>query len=234
MMIVPGSGFITKGGGDPYWANVVLLLHFDGTGAAFVDSSSRGHTITASGNATQTTTGAKFAASGSFDGSGDYIYAPASTDFRFRRPSESWCVEFCIKPAALPASQRYIVGDSDSVWWTMHPTGIRFDYFSYSHVIPLTPGVWSHLAFVCEHAPIPGNTTSHFNLYMFKDGALEWSGDHSATVATTASVIEIGRAPSIGGGSNGFDGLLDEFRVTKGVARYTADFTPPTAPFPNS
>jgi hypothetical protein len=28
-------------------------------------------------------------------------------------------------------------------------------------------------------------------------------------------------------------GNLDEFRVTKGIARYTANFTAPTAAFPN-
>jgi len=34
--------------------------------------------------------------------------------------------------------------------------------------------------------------------------------------------------------TNSIDGFIDEFRITKGVARYTADFTPPTAAFPNS
>ena len=35
-------------------------------------------------------------------------------------------------------------------------------------------------------------------------------------------------------GTGTLDGNADELRITRGVARYTADFTPPTAAFPDS
>ena len=49
-----------------------------------------------------------------------------------------------------------------------------------------------------------------------------------------AGLIILGQAGDQLGGSFGFIGQMKGLRVTKGVARYTSNFSPPTALFPNS
>ena len=61
-----------------------LILHANGIGASFIDSSASAHAITAIGNATQSATQSKFGGkSGYFDGTGDYLRMAASSDFAF-------------------------------------------------------------------------------------------------------------------------------------------------------
>ena len=65
----------------------------------------------------------------------------------------------------------------------------------------------------------------------FIKGVQVWSVTDTRTYASSASVF-VGDnylAPSQPSTCS-----LDECRITKGIARYTANFTPPTAPFPNS
>ena len=59
---------------------------------------------------------------------------------------------------------------------------------------------------------------------MFVNGAMELSAADSSALPCDATL-------SVGGqsGSYFFDGYIDELRITKGVARYTTNFTPPTA-----
>jgi hypothetical protein len=84
-------------------------------------------------------------------------------------------------------------------------------------------GVWHHLAFVRS------GTTCKFYV----------DGTAAATTVTTSAAFDFGSAGALTIGSglasdNWTNCYIDELRITKGVARYTANFTPPTAAFPTS
>lgn len=61
------------------------------------------------------------------------------------------------------------------------------------------------------------------------DGVLELTYGYSFPFSNS-SAVTIGANYT---GTQAYNGLVDEQRVTKGVALYTANFTPPTAPFPS-
>ena len=63
---------LSRFGGDTYWSNVALLLAFDGSGSTFTDLSSSPKTVTAIGNATQSSTHSKWGGKSLYcDGTGD-------------------------------------------------------------------------------------------------------------------------------------------------------------------
>jgi hypothetical protein len=68
------SSSVTPIDGDAFYSDVALLLHADGTGGTFVDSSPYSRTITAEGGVTQSTSQSKFGGkSAYFSSSGDYL-----------------------------------------------------------------------------------------------------------------------------------------------------------------
>ena len=83
---------------------------------------------------------------------------------------------------------------------------------------------------------IPFNTWNHFALVMISNHFVAYVNGVAtgAPLAVTRSSL-VSSLLSIGGTHFGpsYGGFADEFRVTKGVGRYTSNFTPPTAPFPD-
>ena len=81
----------------------------------------------------------------------------------------------------------------------------------------LTAGVWRHIVYVRN-----GNVIT---LYI--------NGTSVATQAFSGPMKEDGSndflITVVGSGLNGY---MQDVRITKGIARYTANFTPPTAAFP--
>lgn len=63
---------------------------------------------------------------------------------------------------------------------------------------------------------------------MFVDGVVQATASYTGSISFADNGIWIG-SNGWDGSSSYLDGRIDELRVTKGLARYTADFSPPTA-----
>ena len=230
---------------DPYWSQVSLLLHFDGANGstAFTDSSSNALTVTANGNAQISTAQSKFGgASGLFDGDGDYaeLTSPSSAigqisgDFTI----ECWVRWNAVPPGDGNGLERQIIGQHDwpesasDGWWVLF--GVSSGLFFYvsgddavqattSSVFAWETDRWYHIAVV----------RSGGNVRLYVDGLQ--TGD--AVAAGQVLLANDSRPLTIGGDVSGnatpMNAYIDELRITKGVARYTAAFTPPDAAFPN-
>lgn len=214
---------------DPYFASVSLLLHFDGENGSttFTDSSSNALTVTPYGDAAISTAQSKFGgASAYFDQNGDYaVVIPSSpaTDFG----TGDFTIEFWVRVTSTTGVQviwsrwnnsgdnviqMYLMGDS---LYVNSPT--------VAHLAgTLTEEQWHHIALCRDDGDIAA----------YVDGVQQVAYAYGNDITSTSDFV-LGANDLGSGGANWFGGYIDELRITKGVARYTANFTPPTAPFPN-
>jgi hypothetical protein len=218
--------FAPPPGGDPYFDDVVLLLHCDGTNGSttFTDNSPSPKTVTAAGNAQVTTTAPKFGTGAMLlDGSGDYATASASADFDFG--TADLTVEFFVRWTSLGAltflfdinAQSFALRFQDGRDFLLYLGGVLQAGITVSG---LTTNTWYYIAVVRS-----GNS---FTLYI--DGDAKGTRTSSASIGSSALPFVIGAYAT--GAFFGTPGRLDEFRITKGVARDVS--TVPTEAFPNS
>jgi hypothetical protein len=64
---------------------------------------------------------------------------------------------------------------------------------------------------------------------MYQDGVAIKSGTFSGSIGAQTVDLDIGAGHTLPG--QGFNGYIDELRISKGIARWTANFTPPAAPY---
>ena len=232
---------------DPYYGYTSILLHMDGSNAStnFVDSGPNTLTVTSS-SVTISDTGSKigFGQCGSFPGSSSSaLTIPASSVFNFG--TGNFTMEFWFNIPAGASGSPYgktFVSSENNVWSagafsfyalassTVFRPSFWINEFSSSVPILLPTsgdyrdGNWHHLAVV--------RSGSSFSMYI--DGSLVASGTHAGNCGSSTRNLMIGDNLANNGGDRNFLGKLDDLRITKGVARYTSAFTPPTAAFPNS
>ncbi|WP_411885860.1 LamG-like jellyroll fold domain-containing protein [Polaromonas sp. YR568] len=227
---------------DPNMASVSLLLHGDGShgSTAVVDSSLNPKIFTVAGGASLSTTQSKFGGSSLYfdgvDASNTAIAVADSPDFHF---PGAYTIEFWVRPSSFKPINTWLYLQSDQVG---KPAPIRLEIAPSTGLInvlgssdntnwlfasglsstsALQLGTWSHIALADD-----GITAR-----LFVNGVLQAS---RATWSKTDSPDPLRIGGAYTGGDREFDGYMDDVRITKGVARYTAAFTPPVQAFPNS
>jgi hypothetical protein len=216
---------------DPYWDNVILLLHGGGSegSSLIVDSSPYLDDKTAPAGLTITTAESKFGGSSMkcvYTNIGDFVWA---ADRFIRASGVPFTIEYWFKKVSAinttssPLIHRHQVTGTVISQLSQYSTGDTVQFIhgvTSESPVGYVGGEWNH-------------------------AALTYDASNNQTLFINGTQIQTAAAG--GGGSNGLfyvlgfgsqdtqavEFYLDELRVTNGVNRYPANFTPPTAAFPN-
>jgi len=215
------SSFVCAEGIDE---NTVLMLHMDDAG--LTDSSDSSHSVALNGDAVLNTGTYKFGSgSAYFDGEGDYLSLADSDDWNFG--TGDFTIDFYIRPSTVSGVttllERWAGGFQQIGLYIVDGT-FTANIASYSLSVAFlesgvvfVPNQWFHVAIV--------RNVDYFTLYVA--GVNVASGTQAGALDTDLSLNIAGnRVPGYA-----FAGYMDEVRISKGIARWTSDFTPPTAPY---
>lgn len=204
-------------------ANLLIQSETTNGSTTFTDSTGT-HTITANGTAQHSTAQAQFGSSSiSIGGSGNELSIPASTDWAFG--TGDFTIDYWIRYTSTVGRYHMGTGAGANQWAIDQnsTTTIRmvFNAVSQTFTVPtMSAGTWYHIAVVRS-----GN-----NLRLFVDGTESTTGSLDVTgvdITDSTTGLEIGD----GNVALGFTGYMEEIRIVKGTAEFTADFTAPTAPY---
>lgn len=221
---------------EQYFQAVSLLLHFDGSDGSttFTDSSSYAHTVTREiGSSAQIDTAqSKFGgASCYFDtGTPNYGYLKVPAHYALDLSSAEFTVELWVRLDSLAVDSYFFGGFNfqSQVQLAYIASSGKFVFNAYDSGgnnagtitatgVTVATNTWYHLA-----------ATRQFRTFrFFVDGALIDSATFTNTLRSAPTHYWVGKA------QNPSEPWIDELRITKGVARYTAAFTPQTEAHPN-
>ena len=215
--------------GDSYFDSVVLQLSFDGADGATTstDDSDVGNTVNFVNGAELDTDYQKFGtASAKFDGSNDTVSIPYMSETEFG--NIDFTIEGWFRSQAAGNQILCSQGNgSNGFWILINPGTNTLNFRPYGTVAyetsmtsqTINQDQWHHFAIS------KAGTTS----YTWIDGQGGTTNTHNGGLENDSNT-----AFTIGGfyaGNSYFNGHIDEFRFTTGVARYTGSFTPPAAAF---
>jgi len=210
---------------DIYWQNVSALLHFEGdnNSASFTDET--GRVWDRLGDTKLSAVKSMFGLSSLFLDGASSLSTGFSSGFAYGTGDFTW--ELFANFNSL-SGNRYLIDHSSGLGnnGTLSYYNNTLRYYNpttgvsgplYNTLIPLEVNRWYHIAIV----RLSGVTT------IYIDGIAKASGNDLHNYNS----LELWLGRYAGGGGTFFDGYIDELRITKGVARYTENFTPPAEQF---
>jgi hypothetical protein len=206
--------------------NTRLLHKF--TNAGIIDSAMQNNLETA-GDAKISTAQSKFGGSSMlFDGTGDSLNIANS--YGGALGIGNFTVEAWVYTTATSGTQ--CVYDTRSGQPDATTAGFYFGLYSSNNLL-----LWTSGGVAASGGTVPANTWTHIalvrvgnNFTCYLNGTSVGTG--TSTNNFTSTMVQIGSSTNVTGSSlNYFNGYIDDLRVTKGVARYTGNFTPPTSAF---
>ena len=200
----------------------------DGSVAGFLtnaDVARTVKTIAVSGNAQLSTVEKKFGASSLLlDGTGDFASIASNVDFGFGTGNftiEGWVYKNSASQMIL-FDQRTSGTAQFSLYVESSAAGNLRLFVNGSYVLTssntVPTGAWTHVAI----------SKSSGVTRFFINGTVSTNTYSDSNNYGTTKPLNIGASWS---GSTGWNGYIDEFRITKGLARYTTTFTPSTTAF---
>jgi len=207
-------------------SETVLMLPFDGSNndTSTTDRSSTGHSVTFNGDAKISTGQSKFGGSSLYLDGSDHLSLADHADWTFGTDDFTW--ECWVRFSSVTSSGYYLfAADSDSSGFFL----FRWDgggggsgNWSYGYTSggnnwadTLSADTWYHVAVV----------RSSGDIKVYRDGVEKGSAWTHTTSLDANGGIHIGKSHS----TEYMTGYIDDFRMTKGVARYTSNFTPATS-----
>ena len=213
--------------------NTKLLLHCDGAdgSSSFPDSSWSNHTVTLSGSPVVDTDQSQFGGASAMFSASDALLLDGGADFVFG--AGDFTIDFRLQLRSFPT-------DPDNPALAVLYDG-RADSLE-----SIVPALWLDSGVLTYHVngvdQIVGATTLDVNVWYhvaltrgLSTTRLFLNGVQEGGTYTDTNSYNINPArPAIGdsgydlANGAGLDGWIDELQVSKGVARWTANFTPPT------
>jgi hypothetical protein len=211
------------------------LLHLDGADGSTTIVDESGKSWSCFGNAQLDTAQYKFGtASGLFDGAGDRMETANSTDFQFG--TGDFTIDFWMRipsnPAALQSlywfgsdgnytnSVNIFINGSGRLVYGATYTGANIQV---NNTTAVATNTWTHVAFIRYSS----------NIYLAIGGVLSTgvADTHNLGVPNSSPGLRLGCTYGGTNGTNFYNGWIDEVRISKGIARWTSNFTPPSSPY---